>query len=177
MLISLFSIFLHPQDLTYARLKEAITYCGFSPRLCFKASGGVIHLRHYQNTVRQAVDRAASKRDIGTLVVSFQDSTILSQTIFELSPRDDDRLFGEALVGTVTPWALDLLLGAYETQKSDAAAELYDSIANMPQAGGLRGRIFERQVLYLDSLEEPVTFSNPLAGGLQNRQMGVSWSR
>ena len=160
MLISPFSIFLHPQDLTYARLKEATTYFGFSPRLCFKASGGGIQLCHYENTVRQAVDRAASNRDIGTLVVSFQDSIMLSHTIFELSPRDDDRLFGEALVGTVSPWALDLLLGAYERQKSDAAAELYDSIAYMPGAGGLQGRIFERQVLkYLNSLEEPSTFS------------------
>lgn len=77
---------------------------------------------------------------------------MLSHTIFELSPRDGDRLFGDVLVGTVSPWALDLSLGAYEFQKSDAAAEFYDSIADMPKAGILRGQIFERQVLrYLDS--------------------------
>ena len=85
---------------------------------------------------------------------------MLSHTIFELSPRDDDRLFSDALIGTVSSWALDLLLGAYESQKSDAAAEFYDSIAHIPKAGTLRGCIFERQVLkYFDDIQEPHTFS------------------
>ena len=85
---------------------------------------------------------------------------MLSHTIFELYPRDGDRLFGDALVGTVSPWALDLLLEAYEARKSDAAAEFYNSIASVPKAGILRGQIFERQVLkYLDNLKEPHTFT------------------
>jgi len=93
------------------------------------------------------VNRAAMKRDIGTLIVSYENSIMLLHTIFELSPRDGDRLFGDALIGTVSPWALDLLLAVYESQKSDAAADFYGSIANMPKAGTLRGRIFEQQVL------------------------------
>jgi hypothetical protein len=76
---------------------------------------------------------------------------MLSHTIFELSPANDRRLFGEALVGAVSQWALNLLLEAYEERRSDAAAEFYDSIANNPNAGSLRGRMWERQVLkYLD---------------------------
>jgi len=146
-LICISSIFLHPLDLTYARLKEATTYFGFSPRLCFNASQEDRYLRHLQNEVQMAVQNAALKRDIRSLIFSYQNSIMLSHTIFELSPRDDDRLFGDALIGTVSSWALDLLLGAYESQKSDAAAEFYDSIANIPKARTLRGCIFERQVL------------------------------
>ena len=93
-----------------------------------------------------AVQNAALKRDIRSLIFSYQNSIMLSHTIFELSPRDDDRLFGDALIGTVSSWALDLLLGAYESQKSDAAAEFYDSIADIPKARSLRGCIFERQL-------------------------------
>ena len=85
---------------------------------------------------------------------------MLSLTIFELSPANDRRLFGQALVGAVSQWALNLLLEAYEEHRLDAAAKFYDSIANIPYAGSLRGRIWERQVLkYLDSLKKPHVFS------------------
>jgi hypothetical protein len=77
-----------------------------------------------------------------------------------LSPANDRRLFGEALVGAVSQWALNLLMEAYEERRLDAAAEFYDSIANNPKAGSLRGRMWERQVLkYLDSLKKPHVFS------------------
>ena len=85
---------------------------------------------------------------------------MLSHTIFELSPANDRRLFGDALVGAVSRWALNLLMEAYEERRLDAAAEFYDSIANNPNAGSLRGRMWERQVLkYLDSLKKPHVFS------------------
>ena len=58
---------------------------------------------------------------------------------FELSPANDRRLFGESLVGAVSPWALNLLLEAYEERRIDAAAEFYDLIANAHNAGSLRG--------------------------------------
>ena len=84
---------------------------------------------------------------------------MLSHTIFELSPRDNDRLFGDALIGTVSPWALDLLLGAYEAQKPDAAFEFYEAITDITKAWSLRGRILEWQVLrYFDNLKGPHTF-------------------
>ncbi len=151
-LIFLFSIFLHSLDLTYARLKEATTYFGFSPRLCFNPSRKERQLRDLQNKVKTAVNKAASKRDIRALIFSYENSTMLSHTIFELSPRNDLRLFGDALIGTVSPWALDLLLGAYEAQKLDAAFEFYESISNIPKAGTLRGQILERQMLkYFDN--------------------------
>ena len=105
------------------------------------------------------VESVALKRDIGNLIVSFKNSIVLSHTIFELSPRDDDRIFGEAQMGTVSPWTLNLLLEAYEAQQSDAAFEFYESITDMPKARTLRSRILERQVLrYFDNLKEPYTF-------------------
>jgi hypothetical protein len=96
-----------------------------------------------------AVQNAALKREIGSLIVSYQNSDMLSHTIFELSPRDDDRLLGDAQIGAVSAWALDLLLRAYEAQKSDAAFEFYESLTDMPKAGTLRGQILKRQVCSL----------------------------
>jgi len=118
-----------------------------------------VQLRQLQSRIEAAVESVALKRDIGYLIVSFKNSIMLSHTIFELSPRDDDRLFGDAKIGTVSMWALDLLLGAYEAQKSDAAFKFYESIADMPKAGTLWGRILERQVLrYFDNLRGTHTF-------------------
>jgi hypothetical protein len=86
-------------------------------------------------------------------------SSGLSHSIFELSPEDDMRLLGGARVGTVSMWALDLLLKQYETRQADAAAEFFNSIAGIPSAGSLRGQIMERQVLkYFDCLKDPHIF-------------------
>ena len=79
----------------------------------------------------------------------------LSHLIFELSPEDDMHLLGGAQVGTVSMWALDLLLKQYETRHADGATEFFNSIAGIPYAGSLQGRIMERQVLkHFDSLKD-----------------------
>jgi len=160
-LMSLFSIFLNPQDLTYARLRESTSYFGRNPRLCFNASVAADSLRQLMSEIKEAIFRISRKQGIGSLLSDFSQSRMLSHTIFELSaPEGTQRLFGDALVGAVSLWALNLLLEAYEQRKSDAAAEFYDSIAGDPHAGSLRGRMFERQVLkYFDSLKEPHVFS------------------
>jgi hypothetical protein len=79
----------------------------------------------------------------------------LSHSIFELSPEDDMCLLGGAQVGTVSMWALDLLLKQYETHHADAAAKFFNSIAGILYAGSLQGHIMERQVLkHFDSLKD-----------------------
>ena len=88
-------------------------------------------------------------------------SSDLSHSIFELSPSTENelRLLLGARVGTVSMWALDLLLKKYETHQADAAVEFFNSINGTPCAGSLRGRIMERQVLkYFNSLKGPQIF-------------------
>ena len=157
--MSFFRIFLNRRDLTYERLKESTSYFGLNPRLCFNASIAGDALNQLTQDIQMAVFSTSQKKNIGTLLSSFMKSQMLSHTIFELSPADDRRLFGEALVGAVSPWALNLLLEAYEERRLDAAAEFYDSIANSHKAGSLRDEIWERQVLkYFDNLKEPHVF-------------------
>jgi hypothetical protein len=158
-LTSLFRIFLNPYDFTYARLKESTFYFGFSPRLCFNASFSGNMLRQLMGDIRAAIISISRKTNIRSLLSSFIKSQMLSHTIFELSPANDQRRFGEALVGAVSPWALNLLLEVYEEHQLDAAAGFYESTANSPNAGSLRDRVWERQVLkYLDNLKEPHDF-------------------
>jgi hypothetical protein len=159
-LMSLFRLFLNRLDLTYARLKESTSYFGFNPRLCFNASIADDALNQLIKDIRTSVFRSARKKDIGILFSESKESRMLSHSIFELSPANDRRLFGDALVGAVSQWALNLLLEPYEQHRLDAAAEFYNSIANDPNAGSLRGRMWERQVLrYLDTLKKPHVFS------------------
>ena len=88
------------------------------------------------------------------------ESSHVSHTIFELSSTSEGRRLGDCQIGAASPWTLDLLLQAWETAQADAAADFYHSVVGMPQAGSLRGRMFERQVLKcLDAIDSQHTFS------------------
>ena len=139
-------LFLNPQDLTYARLKESASYLGLNPRRCFQASSSTSDLIQLQQSLEESV-HSISVDLLKFHAETYSSSGLPHSNIFELSPGDDRRLFGGARVGAVSMWALDLLLKKYESQQSDAVANFYHSIIGMPSAASLRGRIIERQVL------------------------------
>jgi hypothetical protein len=72
---------------------------------------------------------------------------VVSDTIFQISPTDTNRLLSNCQFEAVSPWALDHLLQHYEMRKSDAAADIYYTISGMSEAASLQGPLFERQVL------------------------------
>lgn len=78
----------------------------------------------------------------------------ISDFLFEISPTDDTRFIHLAQIETVSTWALEIFLDAYEVNQSRRVKEFYDFLVSYPYAASLRGRIFEGRVLkYLDSLE------------------------
>lgn len=82
----------------------------------------------------------------------------LSHSIFQLSPMNDMRLFDEAIVTPVSPWALELISHSYERSQENISLQFYHAIADIPSAGTLRGMIFQLRVLaYFRYLREPTT--------------------
>jgi hypothetical protein len=155
-----FSIFLHPHDLSFTQLKESVSYFGLNPRRCFGASQSKSNLLQLTREIENKIRFVSVKIDILTLLNSAYTSRGVSHAIFELAPSDGRRLLGDARIGAVSPWALDMLLKEYETRQPNAAADFYMSIAGMPSAGSLRGHLMERQVLkYFDTLHGPQDFS------------------
>jgi hypothetical protein len=152
-------LFLDPQDLTYARLKESVSYFGFNPRRCFQASSSGRNLIQLKQSIEEAVRSISPNVEISTIYAETYSSSGLSHSIFQLSPEDDMRLLGGARVGAVSMWALDLLLKKYESRQSDAAFNFYQSIKGMRTAATLRGKYDgETSIKDLDSLECPRTF-------------------
>ncbi len=157
LLIHFFSLFLHPLDLTFRRLKESVSYFGNNPRRCFVASQSESKLRQLREEIQNKIRSIPPGTSILTLLNGA--FTTGGDSIFELAPSDNMRLLSSCQVGVVSQWALDALLKEYETRTPDAAAEFYISIADKPFAGPLRGRLFERQVLkYFDTFPGPHNF-------------------
>lgn len=159
LLIRFFSIFLHPLDLTFRRLRESVSYFGYNPRRCFIASQSKPKLRQLQEEIQIKIRCILPGISILTLLNGAFTTRGVSHSIFELKPSDEVRLLSSCQIGAVSPWALDALLNEYETRTADAAAEFYISIADKPFAGSLRGRLMERQVLkYFDTFPGPHDF-------------------
>ena len=152
-------LFLNQQDLTYARLKESVSYFGYNPRRCFQASSSVGNLIQLKQDLEHVVRSIPPVVEISTIFAETYSSSGLSHSIFQLSPEDDKHILGSARVEAVSKWALDLLLKQYESHQSDAAFNFYQYIKGIPSASALRGNIMERQVLnYFDTLEGPQCF-------------------
>jgi hypothetical protein len=130
-------LFLNPQDLTYTRLKESVSYFGFNPRRCFQASFSGRNLIQLKQSIEEAVHSMSPNIEISTIYAETRSSSGLSHLIFQLSPEDDMRLLGGARVGAVSMWALDLLLKKYESRRSDAAFNFYHSIMGTRSAAVL----------------------------------------
>lgn len=152
-------LFLNPQDLTYARLKESVSHFGYNPRRCFQASSSVRNLIQLKQDLEQVVRSIPPIVEISTVFVETYSSSGLSHSIFQLSPEDDMRILSSARVEAVSKWALDLLLKQYESRQSSATFNFYQYIKGIRSASALRGNIMERQVLnYFDTLEGPQCF-------------------
>jgi len=161
-------MFLHPEDLLYSRLREATNYFGYNRRKCFIASsdpGNLVQLK--ENILEKVHDMFISdfSQGEGALLHRTLSHHALSisrfcHSVFQLSPNDDDECrFRDGEIAAVSPWALDVLLSAYEAEKADVSLKLYDLLVEEPETRVLRGQIFERQMVkYFASLKEPVQF-------------------
>ena len=156
-----FRIFLHPFDISFKLLRESTLYFGYNPRLCFNAAHSVDVFEMKEEVMLQIRDVSVEESNISPLLCSSRtgDSDV-SHSIFVKFPRNKERLFTQCNFGGVSPWALDHLLGLYETQRADAAADFCKYIQGASEAAPLWGYVFKRLVLnYFDEVSPKHKFS------------------
>jgi hypothetical protein len=122
-------------------------YFGFNPRRCFQASARPAALVEGKVHILQKISEIPSGQNLLDIFFQTRSTKSVSHTIFQLSPINEERLFHEAEVSAVSPWALHRLLEAYEVKQRDASYTFYKLIASRPDAGSLRGQMFEKQAL------------------------------
>ena len=148
-------IFLDRSDLPLKLLRESTSYFGYNPRLCFEALSFRkldIKRKQTESVIRDTADNwkpilllLRNTRTGGTRTTVSN----VSHTVFQIFPPDHDtqRLLSDCHFGTVSDWALRVLLDQYESRESHAAADFYYDILGMPEAASLRGNLFKWQVL------------------------------
>jgi len=161
-LIYLLRIFLHPEDLVYSHLQESTTYFGLNPRKCFFASASPENLDQLREIIRKQVQGVpCTEPDLyRRLCCQTFPYEPFFDSVFHLFPKNDMRLYDEAEVAAVSPWALDVLLNAYEGRQAGVAFQFYKWVDTYPYAATLQDQIFKRQVLrYLGSLKGAEQFT------------------
>lgn len=155
-------ILLHPEDLVYSHLQESTIYFGLNPRNCFSASADPENLVILREVIRKTVQGIPrSEPDLFRRLCrqTFPYEPLFA-SVFHLFPKNDMRLYDEAEVAAVSPWALDVLLNAYEGRQAGVTFQFYKWVVTYPYAATLQDQIFQRQVVrYFDSLEGAKQFT------------------
>jgi hypothetical protein len=71
------------------------------------------------------------------LIHSRTGGSTISHRIFEIFPTNENRLLAQCGFQSVSRWALNLLLQAYEVHTTNAAADFYHRLSGMPGTGPL----------------------------------------
>ena len=74
------------------------------------------------------------------------DSTV-PDSIFQIFPKNESRLFVECEFDTVSRWAFERFAGAYELRDAHEATSFYRQISTAPLTASLWGHVFEAKVL------------------------------
>ncbi|KAF8510508.1 hypothetical protein BU17DRAFT_70030 [Hysterangium stoloniferum] len=141
----LVGIFLHPQDLTYARLDASRTSLGINPRLCFVASTGCDFLEDEVASLENLIAAVPSSTSIISLIHDTRSGGEFSHHLFEIYNRDHRHFFSNSLIKPVSDWVFGRLLEQYEERQASAARQLYDLIRKEPALAPTSGIIWERQ--------------------------------
>ncbi|KAF8518686.1 hypothetical protein BU17DRAFT_90757 [Hysterangium stoloniferum] len=138
-------IFLHPQDLTYARLHAARTCLGINPRRCFLASTSSACLKDEVASVKDVIAAAPSSTSIISLIYDTRGGGEFSHHLFEIYSHDHRHFFSGCLIKPVSYWVFERLLKKYEERQASAARELYDLTRRDPALAPTSGIIWGRQ--------------------------------
>jgi hypothetical protein len=100
------------------------------------------------------MDETAKKTSLESVWCETCSTKSISHSIFQISPKDDDRMLSQVTTAAISPWALTTLLKIYENRQADASWEFYKMIKDLPDEGTIRGQMFQVQVLkYLSALK------------------------
>ena len=106
-------------------------------------------LKEKKKVIESRITDGASEPSnmVQVLYSSRRGGSNVSDSIFEISPKDKLRFFAECKFSYVSEWAINCFLEAYETRQATAATDFYRYISGIPDAASLWGHIFERLVL------------------------------
>ncbi|EDR02516.1 uncharacterized protein LACBIDRAFT_332315 [Laccaria bicolor S238N-H82] len=125
---------------------------------CLSASLSPTSIIQLKRNLEREIQDLSTKNNLMDLFSQTRLQRSLSHSIFQLSPMNDMRLFDDAIVTPVSPWALELISHSYERSQENISLQFYHAIADIPSAGTLR-MIFQLRVLaYFRDLREPTTF-------------------
>ncbi|KIL61777.1 hypothetical protein M378DRAFT_821552 [Amanita muscaria Koide BX008] len=137
-------IFLNPQNLDLANLRESTLYFGFNPRNSFNACKSGFGWDYYRaeivDTIRSIKPRDVSLHALMNGTISASNDS-LSHLVFEILPSNENRYFSEARVQPVSSWVLEQLLEHYEQHDANAAADFYDMIMAVLRNAGVEVNI------------------------------------
>ncbi|TDL17102.1 hypothetical protein BD410DRAFT_794677 [Rickenella mellea] len=131
------------------RLKLAIMQFGLTPRQTWHASISKTTLKAAEAEVRRAVAAMVPTNSLEILLegaTNGDSSLMVSHTIFQIAPKDNDRLFHEVYVQAKSKWIFDVVLKLYEKRQSDAARQFYELTKHSTTTASLAGIIWEREV-------------------------------
>lgn len=152
------AMFFNPRDIPWSCLHDVLTYCGPNLRRCLSASLSPTSIIQLKRNLEREIQDLSTKNNLMDLFSQTRLQRSLSHSIFQLSPMNDMRLFDDAIVTPVSPWALELISHSYERSQENISLQFYHAIADIPSAGTLR-MIFQLRVLaYFRDLREPTTF-------------------
>ncbi|KIK03233.1 hypothetical protein K443DRAFT_5495 [Laccaria amethystina LaAM-08-1] len=138
-------MFLAVSDFPFSRLRESTTYFGFNPRTCFDASSDPRYQVYCLGVIERKIKETAEKTSLYSLWNRTCSTKSISHSVFQISPTDlnDDRLITQVAIAAVSSWALTTLLKNYEDRQAGASFEFYQTIKDLPNAGTIRGQMFQ----------------------------------
>ncbi len=130
------SSFLYQYDVTPSRLANSIRLFGYSPRVCFAVATGPRRATDALNRLELAVWQVP---DISTALLSCRNGSSVDDTVFEVIPKDEQRLLDCAVVRPVSLLALDILLHDKAKRSNQSVYDIYSELRPLPEVAAFIG--------------------------------------
>ncbi len=130
------SSFLYQYDVTPSRLANSIRLFGYSPRVCFAVATGPRRATDALNRLKLAVCQVP---DISTALLSCRNGSSVDDTVFEVIPKDEQRLLDCAVVRPVSLLALDILLHDKAKRSNQSVYDIYSELRPLPEVAAFIG--------------------------------------
>jgi hypothetical protein len=153
----MYRIFLHPLDLTFARLNVSVEYFGISPVVCFSTNAPLRQLEDKVQSIKNAIKLIRHSTNLYTVVTNARTGWSFSQGLFQLYPADRDHIFPCCPIRPASEWTLDQLLDEFESRKKGSVHEFYQR--HLPPAEPIQHMVWQRQVHgFFRTVKSPLLF-------------------
>ena len=168
-----YRIFLHPKDVTYARLNATRRLLGNNPRYGFHASSSPSRFKKQVALINEQITAVPASTNILSLIFDVRRGGEFSQRVFEMYSLDDHRFLANCPIRHVSDWSFKKLLEKYEEREVGVSRELFNLIQREPPIASINEAIWERQCnLFFRSLRSPRSF---MLRALDDSSQSLTW--